>query len=84
MLKNYNPVIVFAFSKRECEGLALTLSKFEFNSADEQATVEKIFANAIAGLAPADRTLPRSKIYFHCSAEVSASTTGVCSPYSRK
>jgi ATP-dependent RNA helicase DOB1 len=59
MLKNFNPVIVFAFSKRECEGLALTLSKFEFNSADEQATVEKIFANAIAGLAPADRTLPQ-------------------------
>jgi ATP-dependent RNA helicase DOB1 len=59
MLKNYNPVIVFAFSKRECEGLALTLSKFEFNSADEQAMVEKIFANAIAGLAPADRTLPQ-------------------------
>jgi len=59
MLKNYNPVIVFAFSKRECEGLALTLSKFEFNSADEQATVEKIFANAITGLAPADRTLPQ-------------------------
>ncbi|KAI0275862.1 antiviral helicase [Russula aff. rugulosa BPL654] len=59
MLKNYNPVIVFAFSKRECESLALTLSKFEFNSADEQAMVEKIFANAIAGLAPADRTLPQ-------------------------
>jgi ATP-dependent RNA helicase DOB1 len=59
MVKNYNPVIVFAFSKRECEGLALTLSKFEFNSADEQAMVEKIFTNAIAGLAPADRTLPQ-------------------------
>ncbi|KAI9438519.1 rRNA-processing arch domain-containing protein [Lactarius indigo] len=59
MLKNYNPVIVFAFSKRECEALALTLSKYEFNSADEQATVEKIFANAIAGLAPSDRTLPQ-------------------------
>ena len=59
MLKNYNPVIVFAFSKRECEALALTLSKYEFNSADEQANVEKIFASAIAGLAPSDRTLPQ-------------------------
>ncbi|KAH8996227.1 NUC185 domain-containing protein [Lactarius akahatsu] len=58
MLKNYNPVIVFAFSKRECEALALTLSKYEFNSADEQATVEKIFANAIAGLAPLKTILP--------------------------
>src|SRR6201996_7148224 len=59
MLKNYNPVIVFAFSKRECEALALTLSKYEFNSADEQAKVDKRFANAIAGLAPSDRTLPQ-------------------------
>jgi ATP-dependent RNA helicase DOB1 len=59
MLKNYNPVIVFAFSKRDCEALALTLSKFEFNSTDEQQAVEKIFANAIAGLAPDDRMLPQ-------------------------
>ncbi|KAA1477052.1 antiviral helicase [Dentipellis sp. KUC8613] len=59
MLKNYNPVIVFAFSKRECEALALTLSKFEFNSADEQVMVEKIFNNAIASLSPDDRGLPQ-------------------------
>ncbi|EIM83920.1 antiviral helicase [Stereum hirsutum FP-91666 SS1] len=59
MLKNYNPVIVFAFSKRECEALALQLSKFEFNSADEQLTVSKIFENAIASLSPDDRTLPQ-------------------------
>jgi len=43
MQKNYNPVIVFAFSKRECEALALTLSKFEFNSTDEQDLVSNIF-----------------------------------------
>jgi ATP-dependent RNA helicase DOB1 len=59
MLKNYNPVIVFAFSKRECEALALTLSKYEFNSADEQALVESIFSNALENLAPADRALPQ-------------------------
>ncbi|KAI0055953.1 antiviral helicase [Artomyces pyxidatus] len=59
MLKNYNPVIVFAFSKRECEALALTLSKFEFNSADEQSSVEKIFTNAVASLSPDDRGLPQ-------------------------
>ncbi|KAI0320481.1 antiviral helicase [Amylostereum chailletii] len=59
MLKHYNPVIVFAFSKRECEALALTLSKFEFNSVDEQALVDKIFTNAIAGLSPDDRSLPQ-------------------------
>ncbi|KAI0051602.1 antiviral helicase [Auriscalpium vulgare] len=59
MLKNYNPVIVFSFSKRECEALALTLSKFEFNSADEQSSVEKIFTNAITSLSPDDRALPQ-------------------------
>lgn len=57
MLKNYHPVIVFAFSKRECEGLALTLTKFEFNSTDEQELVTSIFTNAIENLAPADREL---------------------------
>ncbi|KAF9465418.1 ATP-dependent RNA helicase [Collybia nuda] len=59
MLKNYNPVIVFAFSKRECEGLALTLSKFEFNSTDEQELVTNIFNNAIENLSPDDRQLPQ-------------------------
>lgn len=30
MTKNYNPVIVFAFSKRETENLALSMAKLEF------------------------------------------------------
>ena len=59
MLKNYNPVIVFAFSKRECEALALTMSKFEFNSGDEQDLVTSIFTNAIDNLSADDRHLPQ-------------------------
>lgn len=59
MLKNYNPVIIFAFSKRECEALALTLSKFEFNSTEEQELVASIFQNAIENLAVDDRQLPQ-------------------------
>ncbi|THG94033.1 hypothetical protein EW026_g7353 [Hermanssonia centrifuga] len=59
MLKNYNPVIVFAFSKRECEALALTLTKLEFNTTDEQDLVASIFNNAIDNLAPDDRQLPQ-------------------------
>lgn len=31
MLKNYNPVIVFSFSKKVCERLALKMSKLDFN-----------------------------------------------------
>ena len=59
MLKNYNPVIVFAFSKRECEALALAMSKLEFNSTDEQDLVSNIFNNAIENLSPDDRQLPQ-------------------------
>ncbi|EMD36619.1 hypothetical protein CERSUDRAFT_66166 [Gelatoporia subvermispora B] len=59
MTKNYNPVIVFAFSKRECEALALQMSKMEFNTTDEQDLVANIFNNAIDNLAPDDRQLPQ-------------------------
>ena len=59
MLKNYNPVIVFAFGKRECEGLAMSMSKFEFNSSDEQDLVINIFKNAIINLAEEDSQLPQ-------------------------
>ncbi|KAF6760384.1 rRNA-processing arch domain-containing protein [Ephemerocybe angulata] len=59
MIKNYNPVIVFSFSKRECEGLALTLSKFEFTDQAEQDLTTNIFNNAIENLSPEDRQLPQ-------------------------
>lgn len=57
MVKNYNPVIVFSFSKRECEGLALALSKFEFTNQEEQDLITNIFNNAIENLAAEDRQL---------------------------
>lgn len=59
MIKNYNPVIVFAFSKRECEGLALQMAKLEFNSDDEKAMVSTVFQNAISALSEEDRALPQ-------------------------
>ncbi|KAF9647643.1 antiviral helicase [Thelephora ganbajun] len=59
LMKNYDPVIIFAFSKRECEGLALTLSKFELNSAEEQDLVQNIFENAMNNLSQGDRQLPQ-------------------------
>ncbi|KIK63891.1 hypothetical protein GYMLUDRAFT_221010 [Collybiopsis luxurians FD-317 M1] len=59
MVKNYNPVIVFSFSRRECEANALTISKFEFNTTDEQDLVTNIFTNAIENLSPDDRNLPQ-------------------------
>ncbi|GAK63313.1 antiviral helicase [Moesziomyces antarcticus] len=59
MVKNYNPVIVFAFSKRECEALALQMSKLEFNTEDEKEMVSTVFTNAINALSEEDRGLPQ-------------------------
>lgn len=59
MVKNLNPVIVFAFSKRECEGLALQMSKLEFNTDDERDLVQSVFENAINALSEDDRDLPQ-------------------------
>lgn len=59
MLKHYNPVIVFAFSKRQCEGLALQMSKLEFNTDEEKEMVGTIFNNAIEALGEEDRNLPQ-------------------------
>lgn len=59
MVKNYNPVIVFSFNKRECEANALSMAKFEFNSTDEQDLVTNIFTNAVENLSPDDRNLPQ-------------------------
>lgn len=55
MLKNYNPVIVFSFSKRECEHLALKMSKLDFNDSLPQAR---------SPLISRDRKRPRSKYLY--------------------
>jgi ATP-dependent RNA helicase DOB1 len=59
MLKAYQPVIVFSFSKRECEANALQLSKMDFNTTEEADMVEKVYSNAMASLSEDDRTLPQ-------------------------
>ncbi|KAJ3203982.1 Exosome RNA helicase MTR4 [Dinochytrium kinnereticum] len=57
--RNYHPVIVFSFSKRECEANALQVSKLQFNEDAEQAMVSSIFNNAIQVLNEDDRNLPQ-------------------------
>ena len=59
MTKGYHPVIVFSFSKRDCEGHALSMSKLELNSAEEQEMVVKVYTNAMSGLSEDDRRLPQ-------------------------
>ncbi|KAI0205709.1 rRNA-processing arch domain-containing protein [Astrocystis sublimbata] len=59
MSKNFNPVIVFSFSKRECETFALHTSKYTFNDESEKAMVRKVFNSAIESLSEDDRELPQ-------------------------
>jgi ATP-dependent RNA helicase DOB1 len=59
MMKNYNPVIVFSFSKRECETYALQMSQLAFNDESEKAMVGKVFESAIEILSEEDRQLPQ-------------------------
>ena len=59
MMKNYNPVIVFSFSKRDCENYALQMSQLAFNTDDEKAMVTKVFSSAIEMLSDEDKELPQ-------------------------
>lgn len=61
MVKNFNPVIVFSFSKRECENLALQMSKLAFNDQSEKEMVSKVFNSAIEMLSEEDKELPQIK-----------------------
>lgn len=36
MKQGHNPILVFSFSKRDCEARALQLSKMDFNDEDEK------------------------------------------------
>lgn len=60
-MKRYNPVIVFSFSKRDCESLALKMSKLDFNNDEERSALTKIFDSAISLLPEADKELPQIK-----------------------
>jgi ATP-dependent RNA helicase DOB1 len=61
MMKSYNPVIVFSFSKRECENYALAMSQLVFNDESEKAMVSKVFSSAIEMLSEEDQELPQIK-----------------------
>lgn len=59
MFKGLNPVIIFSFSKRECEAFALQLKDLAFNDDSEKEMVSKVFNNAIDMLSEEDRKLPQ-------------------------
>ncbi|KAL4921237.1 rRNA-processing arch domain-containing protein [Aspergillus aurantiobrunneus] len=59
MIKSLNPVIVFSFSKRECEFFALKMRTLAFNDDSEKEMVSKVFNSAIEMLSEEDRNLPQ-------------------------
>ena len=59
MDKNMAPVIVFSFSKKECEAYAMIASKSDYNSDEEKRLVQQVFNNAISILADEDQKLPQ-------------------------
>ncbi|GMH10728.1 hypothetical protein Nepgr_012569 [Nepenthes gracilis] len=58
MERKFQPVIIFSFSRRECEQHALSMSKLDFNTHEEKEVVEQVFRNAVLCLNEEDRNLP--------------------------
>lgn len=58
MERKFQPVIVFSFSRRECEHHAMSMSKLDFNTQDEKDAVEQVFRSAVLCLNEEDRNLP--------------------------
>ncbi|KAG9449318.1 hypothetical protein H6P81_009283 [Aristolochia fimbriata] len=58
MEKMFQPVIIFSFSRRECEQHAISMSKLDFNTEEEKDIVKEVFENAILCLNEEDRSLP--------------------------
>lgn len=58
--KNLYPLIVFSFSRRECETYASEMANkhIDFNTKEEQEMVSKIFENALAQLDDTEKHLP--------------------------
>ncbi|XP_066261007.1 exosome RNA helicase MTR4 [Euwallacea similis] len=59
MERNFAPVIVFSFSKKECELYAMQMTKLDFNTSAEKQLVDEVFNNAMDVLSEEDRHLPQ-------------------------
>jgi len=57
--RKYDPVIVFSFSKKEVEGYAMAMTKFDMTSEEEKQTIITLYENAMSSLSTDDRELPQ-------------------------
>lgn len=53
------PVIIFSFSKRDCEVYASQMARLDFNTIEEKKLVDEVFNNAMDVLNEEDRKLPQ-------------------------
>ncbi|KAF3325604.1 superkiller viralicidic activity 2-like 2 isoform X1 [Carex littledalei] len=58
MERQFQPVIIFSFSRRECEHHAMSMAKLDFNTQEEKDAIDQVFHSAILCLSEEDRTLP--------------------------
>ena len=59
MDRNLNPVIIFSFSKKDCEKYALDLNKEDYTDDIEKDLISQVYTNAIESLSEDDRNLPQ-------------------------
>jgi len=59
MERNLNPVIVFSFSKKDCERYALELNREDYTDETEKDLISQVYKNALESLSEDDRTLPQ-------------------------
>ena len=59
MERGLNPVIVFSFSKKDCEKYALELNKEDYTDDIEKDLIAQVYSNAIESLGEDDRKLPQ-------------------------
>eukprot|EP00249_Psilotum_nudum_P015142 c25185_g1_i1 orf=109-2382(+) len=59
MLRQFDPVIIFSFSKRDCERLAMQMSKLDMNDEAEKQLVDGVFWSAMDSLSDDDKKLPQ-------------------------
>mmetsp|Transcript_7777 Transcript_7777/g.11122 ORF Transcript_7777/g.11122 Transcript_7777/m.11122 type:complete len:1174 (+) Transcript_7777:54-3575(+) len=59
MERNLDPVIVFSFSKKDCEKYALELNREDYTDEIEKDLISSVYNNAIESLGEDDRKLPQ-------------------------
>ncbi|XP_015118558.1 exosome RNA helicase MTR4 [Diachasma alloeum] len=59
MERNFAPVIIFSFSKKDCELYAMQMAQLDFNSPQEKLLVDEVFRNAMDVLSEEDKKLPQ-------------------------